>query len=173
MIYSENLGSYVDDIKSNDNPTIKETKRLINKYNSLKTPGEKVSYHYNKDVINLNNDLRKYYMKIDLLNNEFPPTLKLTKEELELTKTFIKSHIRLFHMLNTNMRTDQILLCFMLLTIELYGYKYWDFRIRVCKKHKINCKNYKRFLTNLTRLKLYRTPMKPIEIGETNLKCAE
>ena len=173
MIYSENLGSYVDDIKTNDKPTIKHTKKLINKYNSLKTPGEQVSYDYNKEVVNRNNDLRKYYMKIEVLNNEFPPTLKLTKEEIELTKTFIKTHIRLFHMLNTNMKTDQILLCFMLLTIELYGYKYWDFRIRVCKKHKINCKNYKRFLTNLTRLKLYMTPMKPIEIGETNLKCAE
>lgn len=170
MMYSENLGSSVDDIREDDTPNIKHTKKLINKYKSLKTSGEQVSYEYNKNVINLNNDLRKYYMKIELLNNEFPPTLKLTKEEIKLTKTFIKSHIRLFHMLNTNMRTDQILLCFMLLTIELYGYKYWDFRVKVCKKYKINCKNYKRFLTNLTRLKLYRTPIKPIEIGEVNLK---
>ena len=168
MRYSENLGSFVDHITDNDSAAVKQTKRLITKYNSS-VPGERVSYEYKKNVVHLNDDLKKYFMKIELLNNDFPSSLKLTRNELQLVKQFIKDYIRLFHQLNTNLTTEQIILCFMLLTIELFNKKYWDFRIKVCKKYKINGKNYKRFLTNLLRLKLYSSPIKPIEIGEREL----
>ena len=172
MRYSENLGSSIDNITPNDSVHVKQTKELITKYNSLSIPGEKFSYEYKKNVIHLNNDLKKYYMKAELLNNDLPPSLKLTREELQLVKQFIKEYTRLFHELNTNLGTEQIILCFILLTTELFGKKYWDFRIKVCKRYKINGKNYKRFLTNLLRLKLYSSPIKPIEIGESELnKC--
>lgn len=169
MRYSENLGSSIDKIRDNDSVNVKQTKKLINKYNSLSVYNEHTSYNYKKNVVDINNDLKKYFMEMELLNNEFPRSLKLTRQELQLVKQFIKDYIRLFHMLNTNLKTRQIILCFMLLAVELFGNKYWDFRIKVCKMHKINAKNYKRFLTNLLRLKLYSSPMKPIDVGEEKL----
>lgn len=173
MRYSENLGSTVDKIKDKDSVNVKRTKELINKYSHLSAYGERTSYNYKKEVVNINNDLRTYFMKMELLNNEFPDSLKLTRNEREFVKQFLKDYIRLFHTLNSNLRTDQIILCFMLLAVELFGEKQWDFRIKVCRKYKLNAKNYKRFLTNLLRLKLYSTQMKPIEIGEEKLTVSD